>query len=177
MNSRLGSSPSRLHTSSSSLSLVIFTYQYVLWINASQPITYLELQGKLPSSQLLQNHSRRTHCQVWLSRVTRQDLQPSSHNSGIMMTCWCQSSVIYSMTWEGAPLSSSQQLWPVPMRSWALVIKQGWRLHKGGVNSFASNRLLRLHAIQWCSRIDNLISSTNRQSTDSFHSRKYLPTA
>ena len=38
---------------SSSLSLVILTCQYVLWIKASQLITYLELQGKLPSSQLL----------------------------------------------------------------------------------------------------------------------------
>ena len=42
---------------SSSSSLVILTCQYVLWIKASQPITYLELQGKLPRSQSLQNHS------------------------------------------------------------------------------------------------------------------------
>ena len=94
--------------SSSSSSLVILTCQYVLWIKASQPITYLELQGKLPSSQSLQNHSRRDHRQVRSSRVTRQDLQSSSHNPGVTMTCWCQSSVIYPMTWGGAPSSSGQ---------------------------------------------------------------------
>ena len=101
---------------SSSSSLVILTCQYILWIKASQLITYLEPQGKLPHSQSLQNHSRRTHRQVWSSRVTRQDLQPSSHDSGVTMTCWCQSSVIYPMTWGGAPSSSSQQPGPVLMR-------------------------------------------------------------
>ena len=147
MNSRLSlQSSSRLHTSSSSSSLVILTCQYVLWIKAFQPITYLELQGKLPSSQSFQNHFRRAHRQVWSSRVTCQDLQPSSHNSGVTMTCWCQSSVIYPMTWGGAPSSSSQQRL-VPKRRWALVIKRGWRLHKGGANSVVSNRPLRLHAI------------------------------
>ena len=129
-----------------------------------------------PRSQSLQNHSRRNHRQVWSSRVTRQDLQPSSHNSGVTMTCWCQSSVIYPMTWGGALLLSSQQPWPVPMRRWTLVIWQGWRLHKGGANLVASNRSLRLHAIQWRSRNDNLISLTSGRSTDSSHSRKYLPT-
>ena len=129
MNSRLRSSSFRPHTSSSSSSLVILTCQYVLWIKASQPITYPELQDKLPRSQLLQNHSRHTHRQVWSSCVTCQDLQPSSHNSGVTMTCWCQSSVIYPMTWGGAPSSSSQQPGPASMRRWALVIKRGWRLH------------------------------------------------
>ena len=52
------------------------------------------VQGKLSGSQLLQNHSRRDHRQVWLSHVTCQNLQLSSHNPGVMMTCWCQSFVI-----------------------------------------------------------------------------------
>ena len=82
-----------------------------------------------PRSQLFQNHSQRNQHQVWSSRVTRQDLQPSSHDSSVTMTCWCQSSVIYPMTWGGAPSSSSQQPGPASMRRWALVIKRGWRLH------------------------------------------------
>ena len=80
--------------SSSSSSPVILSCLYVLWIKASQPITYLELQGKLPSPQSFQNHSRRDHRQVWSSRVTCQDLQPSSHNPGVTMTCCCQFFVI-----------------------------------------------------------------------------------
>ena len=151
MNSRLCSSSSKLHISSSFSSLLILTCQYILWIKASQPITYPELQAKLPSS--------------------------SSHKSGVTMTCWCQSSVIYPMTREGALSSSSQQPWPVRMKRWAFVIRRGWRLHKGGANSVASNRPLRLHAIQWCLRNDNLISSISGQSTDSFDSQNYLPTA
>ena len=134
-------------------------------------------QGKLPSSQSLQNHSRRNYDQVWSSRVPCQDLQLSSHNSGVTMTYWYQSSIIYPMTWGGAPLWSSQQPWPVPMRRWALVIWRSWRLHKRGANSVASNRPLRLHAIQWRSRNDNLISLTSEQSIDSSHNQKYLPNA
>ena len=129
-----------------------------------------------PRSQSLQNHSRRNHRQVWSSRVTRQDLQPSSHNPGVIMTCWYQSSVIYPIIWGGASLSSSQQPWLVPMRRWALVIRQSWRLYKGGANSVTSNWPLRLHAIQWRLKNNNLISSTSEQSTDNSHSRKYLPT-
>ena len=34
---------------------------------------------------------------------------------------------------------------------------RGWRLHKGGAYSIASNRPLKLHAIQWRSKNDNLI--------------------
>ena len=109
VNSRLCLSSSKLYISSSFLSLIIFTYQYVLWIKVSQSITYPELQGKLPSSQSLQNHSRCAHRQIWSSCPTRQDLQLSSHNSSVTMTCWCQSSIIYPITWGGAPLSSSQQ--------------------------------------------------------------------
>ena len=81
-------------TSSSSSSLVILHACMFFGLRLSQPITYLKLKSKLPSSQLLQNHSRCDHRQVWSSRVTCQDLQSSSHNSGVMMTFWCQFFVI-----------------------------------------------------------------------------------
>ena len=81
-------------TSSSSLSFVILHACTFFGSRLSQPITYLELQGKLPSFQLLQNHSRRDHRQVWSSYVTRQDLQSSSYKSGVTITYWYQSFVI-----------------------------------------------------------------------------------
>ena len=51
-------------------------------------------QGKLLSPQSFQNHSRRDHRQVQSFRVTCQNFQPSSHNPGVTMTCWCQFFVI-----------------------------------------------------------------------------------
>ena len=59
-----------------------------------QPCRVLRSQGYPPSPQSFQNRSRRDHRQVRSSRVTRQDLQSSSHNPGVTMTCWCQPFVI-----------------------------------------------------------------------------------
>ena len=46
-----------------------------------------EAQDNLPSSQLLQNHSKHNHRQVWSSRIICQDLQSFSQNFSITMTC------------------------------------------------------------------------------------------
>ena len=94
VNSRLHLLSFKPHTLSSSSFLIILSCLYILWIKACRLITYL---GFKATHQVL-NYSRTVlkwdHCQTWLFRVTCQDLQPSSHNSGITITCWCQPFVI-----------------------------------------------------------------------------------
>ena len=147
--------------SSSSLFLVILLCLYVLWIKAPQLIIYLKLQGKLPSPQLFQNHCRRDHRQVWLFRVTCQDLQPSSYNLNVTMTCWYQSFVIKPddipkallchLAGKPGPIDDILKVSPRHLASNPDQYRWwGWRLHKRGASSIASNQPLRLHAIQWC---------------------------
>ena len=72
------------------------------------------------------------------------------------MTFWRRSFVIYPVSLTStddipkvSPCYLASKLWPI------LMI--GWCLHKGRANLVTSNRPLRLYAIQWRSRNDNLI--------------------
>ena len=79
----------------SSLSFIIFLVLHHLLIpicSLDQGVSadhLFDSQNKLPSPQSFQNYSKHDHHQVWLFRVIRQDFQPSSHNHGKIMTCWC----------------------------------------------------------------------------------------
>ena len=78
-------------------------------VSRSQPCRVLRSQGYPPSPQSFQNRSRRDHRQVRSSRVTRQDLQPSSqylaNTDGLLV-----SALRHQTRWhsEGALSSSSQ---------------------------------------------------------------------